>query len=108
MIEMAKKRPKSTEYVRAWRAKNPVRAAYLNLKWNSRRRNIYFDLTLDQFQTFLYDKDYMAKKGTSADSLTLDRKRSSGGYTEGNLQILTKSINCSKGALDELPIDPPF
>lgn len=48
---------------KAWREKNPVHDAYLNLKSNAKRRGKYFDLTLAQFKQFCVKTKYMKKKG---------------------------------------------
>lgn len=94
----------SAESKRVWRKKNPMRAAYQNLKSNAKRRNVYFDLTLEQFQTHLWDKDYMLKKGRGSDSLTIDRIRVTGGYTVDNIQLMTKSENSKKRHVEYQPV----
>lgn len=86
----------SKESMYAWRKKNPEKDAYNNLKNNSKRRGVYFDLTFEQFKTFLYRSDYMELRGRGANNLTIDRIRASGGYTMDNIAILTKRENSIK------------
>lgn len=80
-----------------YRKKHPIRSAYLNLKANSKRRGIEFTLTLDQFNDFCFVTEYVAGKGRSRDSFTIDRIDNSRGYTVDNIQVMTKSANSSKG-----------
>ena len=82
---------------REWRNKNPMRSAYLNLRNNSKRRGKIFKLTWEQFKRFCYQSDYIAGKGKTKESYTIDRKENDKGYVEGNLQILTLEDNSRKG-----------
>lgn len=79
-----------------WREKHPVKAAYAALKFNATRRKIFFDLTYEQFEKFAIETDYLAGKGRSKLSYTVDREIEEKGYTVGNLQLLTKSENSAK------------
>lgn len=54
--------------LRKWRENNKAKAAYSNLKNNAVRRNIFFDLTFEQFKEFAVKTNYIAKKGRSANS----------------------------------------
>lgn len=75
---------------------NPVRAAYRNLRNNSKRRGITFDLTFEQFRKFAIETDYMRGKGKLQKSYTIDRIEAEKGYVEGNLQVLTNQANTIK------------
>lgn len=82
-----------------WRAKYPMKAAYQTLKYNATRRNIYFDLTLQEFEEFAFDYQYMRGRGRSSRSYTVARIEEDEplpGYTRGNLRVLPKSINSSR------------
>lgn len=82
---------------RLWRIKNPERASFLNLKSNSKKRNIPFLLTFEQFQQFCVEYNYIEGKGRSKTSYTIDRIRNEEGYHIDNLQVLPNSQNASKG-----------
>lgn len=93
--------PKKTKKVKKdtkaeWRLKYPMKAAYQTLKYNSKRRNIEFDLTFEEFEEFAIKEDYIGKKGRLGTSYTIDRKEEHIGYTKNNIQILTRSQNSLK------------
>lgn len=79
------------------REKNPMRAAFEALRFNSRRRGKKFDITFEQFKEFCYETAYMAGKGRTKQSFTVDCEINELGYTYGNLRNRSKSINSSKG-----------
>lgn len=81
-----------------WRLKFPMKAAFQTLRQNSRRRKIFFDLTFEQFKKFCFKYDYLAGKGRSKDSYSIDRNIDGKlpGYTYSNLKMLTVSQNSSK------------
>lgn len=81
---------------RKWRVKNPERSAYLNLRANSKRRNIKFELTYEQFLEFGYKHKYFVGKGKTKDSYSIDRINNELGYIIDNIQILTISENSRK------------
>lgn len=81
---------------RKWRAKNLERSAYLNLRANSKRRNIKFELTYEQFLEFGYKHKYFAGKGKTKDSYSIDRINNELGYVIDNIQVLTISENSRK------------
>lgn len=82
------------------RKRDPVRYAYQNLKDNTKHRGIHFDLTIEQFREFCIEYDYIAGKGRSATSYTIDRIDVTQGYTVDNIQRLTKSENSRKRWLE--------
>lgn len=81
---------------RRWRAKNPEKAAYNNLKSNAKRRGKFFDLTFDQFKEFCQSTEYIKRKGRKANCIHVDRIDENKGYTEDNIQALTNSQNIRK------------
>jgi hypothetical protein len=80
-----------------WRALNPKRSAYSNLRDNARKRRIKFSLTYDYFCGFM-DAAAGAFKGaeTRGEIVTVDRIDASKGYAPGNVQLLTLSENSAK------------
>lgn len=70
---------------------------------NARRRNISFELTLQEFKEFAIETDYIRKKGTSSKSLTIDRIRDEIGYRKDNIQIQTNRSNVKKARLRYVP-----
>jgi len=79
-----------------YRAKHPEIATYQNLKSGAKRRGKKFDLTFEQFCEFAQKTEYFLRKGTSCDSLHIDRIEETGGYTTDNIQVLTNSENTRK------------
>lgn len=83
---------------RRWRKEHPMEASYQTLKYNSTRRKVYFDLTFEEFKEVCYKYDYMAGKGRTRLSYTVDRKieGKKPGYTKDNIQCLPKGVNSQK------------
>ena len=75
-----------------------MKASYQTLKYNSTRRKVFFDLTFEEFAEFCYETNYMAGKGRSKESHTVDRivEGKLPGYTKSNIQALPKGVNSSK------------
>jgi hypothetical protein len=78
------------------KARDPQAHAYRKLKSNAKGRNIFFDLTLDEFRAFCYETDILNGRGRSATSWHVDRIIDALGYTAGNLQKLTNTENLAK------------
>lgn len=82
---------------RIFRENNPVKAAFFNLRQNAKRRGHVFTITFEDFKKFCRKTKYMAGKGRTKDSFSIDRINPAKGYEPGNLQLLTVSENSSKG-----------
>ena len=82
---------------REWRTKFPMKAAYQTLRHNATRRRKPFTITFADFEKFCYEFNYMAGKGRTRLSYTVDCIVNSLGYVPGNLQSLTRSDNARKG-----------
>lgn len=78
------------------RSADPVRTAWENLKSNAKKRGKIFTITLGYFRRFCRRSDYMAGKGRTAESYTVDRIREDLGYVPGNLQVLKNAENVRK------------
>lgn len=87
---------------RKWREKYKMKAAFQTLKYNTTRRCkeqgrvIPFTLTFEQFEKFCIKTKYMAGKGRSKESYTIDCIKEELGYTYENIQKLSKSDNSKK------------
>jgi hypothetical protein len=81
---------------RAWRAAQPMRAAYADLRDSAAARGIEFSLSFEDFERFAIASDYLRRKGPFADSLTVDRIDNLQGYVPGNIQALTRAANSRK------------
>lgn len=81
---------------RVYRQNHPVRYAYNTLKTNAKRRGKEFTITFEYFQQFCYETNYIAGKGRSKISYSVDRIDESKGYVPGNLQVLSLSENIKK------------
>jgi hypothetical protein len=82
--------------LRKWRSKNPFLASYHHIKDRAKQRGIKFLLTKEQFKKFCDETGYLDKKGTTAESMTIDRIKNNLGYQEGNIRILSLSENVKR------------
>lgn len=78
------------------RLKDPVRYAYNNLKNRAGQRGIEFSLTIEQFREFCIKSQYIAGKGRTMESYTIDRIDNNHGYHIWNIQVMTKGDNIKK------------
>lgn len=85
-----------THHKELWRLNNPVHAAYDNLRASARKRKIPFTLTLKHFTEIIEPTKYMDEKGRTRFCLHIDRKETSRGYEDGNIQVLTCTENVQK------------
>lgn len=83
---------------RKHRAKYPLKYCYQALKDNAKRRRKPFTITLEYFKKFCRETKYLAGKGRSKQSFTIDCKINALGYVPGNIRILPNSDNARKGA----------
>lgn len=81
---------------RRYRAANPLRAAYTQLRQNAKRRGKGFTLTFEQFEQFAVKTDYQFKRGRTKESYHIDRREETGPYSINNIQVLTNSQNIRK------------
>jgi heterodisulfide reductase subunit C len=81
---------------RRWRANKPVESAFHRLKHHAKERGHKFTLTLEYFRAFCVASDYIAKRGKSGTSASIDRINDALGYEPGNLQVITLSENSRK------------
>lgn len=84
-------------YMQLWRARNPARAAYANLRDSARKRRLPFELSFDDFALVVGDTPYMEEKGTRVGCFHIDRIDPCLGYTVGNLRVIPLSENIAKG-----------
>ncbi len=82
--------------VRLYRANNPAREAYRQVKERARQRKQIFDITFEQFCAIPRFDEYIARRGRGIDELHLDRVKVERGYVPGNLQVLTTEENLRK------------
>jgi hypothetical protein len=73
-----------------------MRSAYAALKHNAKRRHKQFTISFECFKQFCFETNYMAGKGRTKKSYSVDRIKEELGYVEGNLQVLTVSDNSRK------------
>jgi len=90
----------SSEAVRKWRENNPIRAAYLNLKNNAKRRGKEFLLTFEQFEKFAVNYTISYGKKRNKDTWSIDRIDPTKGYSIDNIQLLTLQKNSEKQWVD--------
>ncbi len=78
------------------RAKYPLRKIFLDKKADAKKRGLTFELSFDYFRQLATQHDLLNNRGRGKDSLTVDRSKNEGGYTEDNISIMTKSENSKK------------
>jgi hypothetical protein len=80
------------------RESNPIKAAWENLHYSANKREIFFDLTLEEFTEFCYETEYMKGKGRKVGGYNVDRiiEGKLPGYTKSNIQCLDKQKNVKK------------
>lgn len=83
---------------RKYRKGNPFRYCYQTLKDNAKRRGKEFSITFEDFKKFAVKNKLLMGKGRTKDSYTIDRKDNDKGYSYDNIQVLSLSMNSSKGA----------
>jgi hypothetical protein len=87
---------------RKHRAKYPELSAYREVKYHAKKRGIRFSMTLEWFKQLCASTKYIELKGRGADDLTLDRKIPMLGYVDGNVEVVPKHINSSKGVKERV------
>ena len=92
----------NTHKQKLWRTRNPTRAAFRQIKDRAARKGLEFSLSFEDFEEFVKGTGYMVQKGVKPGCLHVDRIDNRVGYVLGNLQILTASENCRKGAYEGL------
>jgi hypothetical protein len=78
---------------RKYREKYPLKYIYDTVKMNAKRRGKEFTLTFGEFKEFCVKTGYDEKKGKSSDSLSIDRRNPSNGYSKDNIRAITLSDN---------------
>jgi hypothetical protein len=87
-------------HMKLWRARNPMRATYNNVKGKAKQRKIAFSLTFDEFVSICEASGYIEGKGHAPDDLSLDRVDPNKGYEFDNIAVITISENSSKGSYE--------
>lgn len=87
----------STCRSRKRRQDDPVRYAYQNLKDNATRRKKPFTITFEYFRKFCQRTQYIAGKGRTRFSFTVDCKINELGYVPGNIRVMYQVDNARKG-----------
>lgn len=75
--------------------------SYNNLRNNARRRGIFFAVSLDYFQEFCEQTNYLELRGIGGNDMTIDRDKPELGYIDGNLVMMTRAANAAKRYDDE-------
>lgn len=87
----------STASAKAWRAKNPEKYSYNNLKNRAKQRGKSFTITFEYFLDFCRKYDYIQNKGKTALSYSVDCIINELGYVPGNIQAIPLGENSRKG-----------
>ena len=81
---------------RLFRANNPARYAYRQIKDRAKRKKQIFSLTFEEFLEVIDGTEYLERRGRGKDELHLDRIDVSQGYVRWNLQVITAAENLRK------------
>ena len=90
-------------HAQKYRASNPLKAAFKQLRDNAKRRKKEFTLTLEEFTSFCMATTYLDGKGRERQCLHIDRIDPAKGYTFDNIRTLTCSENTAKGNEERCP-----
>jgi hypothetical protein len=83
-------------YQRDYRKRNALKYCFSTLMNNAKRRGKEFDLTLEQFEKFAIETNYLHGKGRMSESFHIDRIDPLKGYTIENIRVLTNSENVKR------------
>jgi hypothetical protein len=92
-------------YMQWWRASNPLRAAYANLRDSARKRKLPFDISFEDFCLMVSGTPYMEEKGTTQGCYHIDRINACLGYTADNVRVIPMSENIAKGNRERFNYD---
>jgi hypothetical protein len=84
--------PKSTSKVQRWRAKNPIRYAFLDQRCNAKKRGIPFEFSFEEWVEW-WGED-INRRGCNADGLVMARYGDDGPYQPDNVYKSKASDNC--------------
>lgn len=71
------------------------------IKKSAKKRNIPFDLPLEEFREFVNKNGYMENKGRFSNQMSIDRIIPELGYIMDNIQVISKSDNSKKYHAEE-------
>lgn len=74
-----------------------MKACFQTLRQNARRRGKSFTITFEYFQRFCYRTNYIAGKGRTRESYSIDCVINELGYVQGNLKVRPLGLNAAKG-----------
>lgn len=74
-----------------------MKACFQTLRQNARRRHKPFKLTFAEFERLCRETKYMAGKGRTKKSFSIDCIQNDKGYVAGNIRVITISANSIKG-----------
>lgn len=81
---------------RLYRANNPAREAYRQIRDRAERRGQIFKITFAEFCAIPRFDEYIRQRGRGIDELHLDREKVELGYVPGNLRVMTAAENLRK------------
>lgn len=75
-----------------------MRDAWQNLKSSAAKRDIYFDLSFEDFSQMCHETEYLKLKGCSRLSYSVDREIEGKypGYTKSNIRVVPVWFNSAK------------
>lgn len=91
---------------RRWRANNPGKNAFKELRRSAKRREIPFTLTYAQFLKIIEGTLYLTFTGNKSSHLTIDRIQARVGYEYGNCRVIPRGHNAGKGNIERAIPDP--
>lgn len=92
---------------RRWRANNPDKELFRDIRSSASRRKLTFCITLDYLRALPRFAEYIRLRGIKSNSLHLDRHDPRLGYVVGNLRIITAGENIAKGNRERHTNLPP-
>lgn len=83
-------------YLQQWRKEHEYETLWHMLKSSAKRRDIEFNITVDELRAEIGKTPYMQNKGRFLENYNIDRIRQLEGYKPGNIQVITKEENLDK------------
>jgi hypothetical protein len=94
--------------MRLARARNPIKAAYDNIRKRAKERGQIFSISLRNFSRVVRKSGYVDRKGRRSGDLHIDRCIPALGYVMGNIRVITARANVAKGNRERHDIEEPF
>lgn len=88
---------------RKCRVKNELRTTYIQKRRNAWKDSIEFSLTIEEWEDFCNETNYLNLRGPNGDDMTVGRINHFKGYSRDNIKIQTRIDNSKEGKSGQRP-----